>query len=230
MRHATRTLLILSTIGILAAPAPAADLGIEARPEVERVANPESGPALRIARVTDRRSFSASAAGRWRPIAFEVDPTDTESLARIVARTRGSDLGGRGGNVVLADGATVESLVADVLTQALRRAGYRVLEPGGPGHASAAPVEADVTQFWGSLREPRSGGGYASRGSYRFEFRIAVRVLAAIPGLREGQTIAAEGFAARDGRNAIYWSPALRSALASFDAAVRERVVRPDAR
>lgn len=228
MRQPTRALIAISLI--LAWPAPAAELGVEARPGIERVANPESGPALRIARTSDRRSFSATAAGRWRPIAFEVDPADSASLARIVARTRGSDLGGRGGNVILADGATVATLVADVLTQALRRSGYRVLAPGDPGHAGAAPVEADVTQFWGSLREPRSGGSYASRGSYRFEFRIAARVLAPIPGLREGQTIAAEGFASRDGRNAIYWSPALRSALASFDAAVRERVVPPGAR
>jgi hypothetical protein len=69
-----------------------------------------------------------------------------ETKARAIARKRNA-YGAALGDVLLEQGKTVEGVVRENLTAALRKAGYDVREPGTAG-ASPIFVDARIRKFW----------------------------------------------------------------------------------
>ena len=50
--------------------------------------------------------------------------------------------------MVLAEGKTVSGLVESALTTGFQQAGYVVVKQGDPNFDSAAPVTAQIVDFW----------------------------------------------------------------------------------
>ena len=120
-------------------------------PRIPLDADPASGPALKITRVTDQRAFrSFSNASPWTP---SLDASERSGGDRklVVGRLRGA-YGSALTNVYLTEGRDVEVLVREALTTAFRRSGYRVLDLGAPGYDGAPSLEADILRFWSWTR------------------------------------------------------------------------------
>nr|WP_241024505.1 flagellar biosynthesis protein [Burkholderia sp. Ac-20365] len=79
-----------------------------------------------------------------------LDPAEDSSdasKARAIGRKR-NGYGKALGDVVLPEGKTVSGLVESALANGFQQAGYVVVKPGDPNFASAAPVNAEVIDFW----------------------------------------------------------------------------------
>jgi hypothetical protein len=109
--------------------------------------NPATGKYVRIDSVKDKRTFTPAPP---RADMASLDPDEDSSdasKARAIGRKRNS-YGKALGDVVLPEGKTVSGLVAGALATGFQEAGYVVVKEGDPNFAAAAPVTADVIDFW----------------------------------------------------------------------------------
>lgn len=152
--------------------------------------NPPTGPAVRIAQVRDQRQFQDYEGTSFTPtLAGDAD------RSRAVARNT-SPGGAPAGNVLLAPGLSVESVVSDAMARALRSAGFRVLGAGDAGADEATELRITIQKLWVIRRFSASGGEADSE----FEVRIA----GPIGGLDRGAVISAHKLVAR-----AFWTPSL---------------------
>jgi hypothetical protein len=114
---------------------------------IEPHKNPDSGKAVKIARVTDIRAFEEKPRDPSIPSLKGAEIDDKSITSRAIARKRNT-YGKALGDVLLPEGSTVEGLIGDVVANSFRDAGYNVLRRDDPGYANALPVEVDVEQFW----------------------------------------------------------------------------------
>jgi len=142
------------------------------------VANPASGPAVTIARVTDRREFQLKPPDPSIPSLKNGEINDSAITSRAIARKR-NGYGKALGDILLPEGRTVEQLVEEALVRGLRESGFRVLERGDADYATAVPLEADIDQFWAWL----SPGFWAGH----LEFKSRIRLIGGISPLQDGQ-------------------------------------------
>jgi len=72
------------------------------------------------------------------------------------------------GDFVLPEQRTVQNLIEEAMTKALREKGYSVVERGFAGYENALPVQADIGQLW----------AYTTPGFWvlTFEFETVVTV------------------------------------------------------
>lgn len=111
-------------------------------------ANPQTGVAVAVVEVKDRRAFQIDPPRPSIPSLKNNEIGDRTITSRAIARKRNSY--GMGlGDILLPEGKTVDGLVRDILENALRNAGYVVVSEGSPDYASARMLRADVRQFWG---------------------------------------------------------------------------------
>lgn len=141
---------------------------------------PDRGEAVRIARVTDARVFSANPPQADMPSLNKDDVGNAELTARAIGRKRGG-FGLALGDVLLPPGQTVGGLVGEAVAAGFRKAGYRVLGQDDPGYAQAVPVEATVRQFWGWF----SPGFWSVRVTNRSEVLVQVP----LPVLKDGAVV-----------------------------------------
>ncbi len=183
----------------------------------EAVPQPETGPLVRIVRVSDVRTFYSGSRDPWKPSVSGADPSEREATRRVLGRSRPRS---RGANVEAAEGETVESLVAGAIVRAFRLAGYRVLDPGDGADGSAAtPVEAEIETLWTRPVPPSRVGGV-----WRFRCRLGVRVQAPLGGLAKGSLLATDHMVSRGGPNATAFGPLVRGCLERFAERLRSRV------
>jgi hypothetical protein len=139
--------------------------------------NASAGPAVKVVRVTDQRTFEAKPQDASTPSLKEAaDISDKAITVRAIARKRGG-YGMALGDIVLPEGQTVEGLVKDAVVRSLRESGYRVVDAPDAAFATATPLEADIDQFW----------LWFSPGAFTVDirFRARVRLTGDLPGLRE---------------------------------------------
>ena len=168
--------------------------------------NPAAGPAVRIAGISDDRIFQSTAAARFVP-SLTGDDSDPARRARAIGRTNLTN-GRPGANVFLEEGLTIHGLVRGSVTAALRRAGFRVLEPGDDGHAQAVPVEVAIERLW-MMKSPPSASPYT-------DCDLSVRISGPIPGLETGLIVEARGKIVRGGFTRAMWRLSMDKALASL--------------
>lgn len=121
-------------------------------------ANPPSGPAVRIDRVTDRRVFEIDPRQANIPsLMNDAEIKDPKITSRAIARKRGG-FGKALGDILLPEGRTVMKVVEEALTRSLQDAGYRVVSKQDPEAATAIPVEADIEQILGVFSAGVRGG------------------------------------------------------------------------
>lgn len=118
---------------------------------VPKVANPDSSVALKFTAVNDRRVFELDPRKANIPSLSEDEENDRSIEKRAIARKRNS-YGAALGDILLPKGRTVENVVQEALTKALRESGIRVVTKGEPGYDTARPVQADIVQFWAWFR------------------------------------------------------------------------------
>jgi hypothetical protein len=135
---------------------------------VPAVRDPSEGRVVKITRVIDSRAFTRDPPQPSMPSLMQGEIYDPAVTKRAIARKRNT-YGKAMGDILLPEGRSVTQLVKETLTSALRRAGYRVAEPGDPDDAQAHAIEANVRQFW-SWMTP----GF-SRITLNFEATVVIR-------------------------------------------------------
>ncbi|WP_322028386.1 flagellar biosynthesis protein [Paraburkholderia sp. J76] len=109
--------------------------------------NPTTGKYVRIAPAEDKRTFAVAPP---KADIASLDPSEDSSdasKARAIGRKRNS-YGKALGDVVLPEGKTVSGLVENALERGFQEAGYIVVRQGDPNFAAAAPVTAEIIDFW----------------------------------------------------------------------------------
>jgi len=179
-------------------------------------ANPASGPAVRIDRVTDRRVFEIDPRQANIPSLMNDDEIkDATITSRAIARKRGG-FGKALGDVLLPEGRTVTQVVEEALRWSLREAGYRVVSKQDPEASTAIPLEADIDQFWAWFRP-----GFAE---VAVEFESSVRLTS--PPLSALQTSPVKGTSRVTGMAATSgtWQEAVTRGVDDFARNARERL------
>jgi hypothetical protein len=186
-------------------------------------ANPPSGPAVRIDRVTDRRVFEIDPRQANIPsLMNDAEIKDPKITSRAIGRKRGG-FGKALGDVLLPEGRTVTQVVEEALRWSLQEAGYRVVSKQDPEASTAIPLEADIDQFWAWFRP-----GFAE---VAVEFESSVRLTSPpLPALQTSPvkgTSRVTGMAATSGT----WQEALTRGVDDFASNAREqlRAVKPAA-
>ncbi|MBB5417327.1 flagellar biosynthesis protein [Paraburkholderia atlantica] len=102
---------------------------------------------MRIESVRDARTFTTKPpSADMASLDPDGDSSDA-SKARAIGRKR-NGYGKALGDVVLPEGKTVSGLVDSALATGFQEAGYIVVKQDDPNFAAAAPVTAEVVDFW----------------------------------------------------------------------------------
>ncbi|MBU1230994.1 MAG: flagellar biosynthesis protein [Proteobacteria bacterium] len=109
---------------------------------------PSNGKQVCIAAVTDRRVFEENPGQPSTPSLSPREAQDADTRLRAIGRKRNT-FGMALGDIVLKEGATVESLIQAAIRQAFLAKGYALVECGGAPQSGV--VNADITKFWSWL-------------------------------------------------------------------------------
>lgn len=103
---------------------------------------------VKITQVRDQRRFEAAPRNPSTPSLQNPDEIDDPAIAsRAIARKRGG-YGKAMADILLPEGRTVEQLVREAVTQAVREQGYAVVDEPSPAFGQALPLAVDIQQFW----------------------------------------------------------------------------------
>ncbi len=185
-------------------------------PQLEIPPDPEAtaaatGERFSIARVEDARVFRTVAHALREPSMLHREDDTPALRSRAVGRRKET----RGGNLWLPEGRSVESVVADVATAALRRSGHRVVaadaEPAADASAAPHPVEIEILSLWTWLRVQRFGPD-------RYESEVAIRLRAPGSSLDDWSLTCGKHMVSSNGPSASVWRRALEGALLDLEA------------
>lgn len=109
--------------------------------------NPVNAKAVKTVRITDSRKFEVSPKTQSVPSLNEEEIRDSKITSRAVGRKR-NGYGKAMGDFMLPEQRTVQDLVKEAMTKALREKGYSVVEQGSASYQNALPLEADIGQWW----------------------------------------------------------------------------------
>lgn len=109
--------------------------------------NPVTGKYVRIDSVQDKRTFTVKPPSADMASLDPAEDASDASKARAIGRKR-NGYGKALGDVVLPEGKTASGLVESALATGFQEAGYIVVKQGDPNFAAAAPVTAQIIDFW----------------------------------------------------------------------------------
>jgi uncharacterized lipoprotein YajG len=109
--------------------------------------NPTNGKAVKIVQIIDSRKFEVSPKTQSVPSLNEEEMKDSKITSRAVGRKRNS-YGKAMGDFLLPEQRTVQDLVREAMTKALREKGYSVFEQNSANYQNVLPLEADIGQLW----------------------------------------------------------------------------------
>ncbi|XUW92790.1 flagellar biosynthesis protein [Burkholderia sp. M6-3] len=109
--------------------------------------NPATGKYVRIDSAEDKRTFTVAPPSADMASLDPAEDSSDASKARAIGRKR-NGYGKALGDVVLPEGKTVSGLVESALATGFQQAGYVVVKQGDPNFDSAAPVTAQIVDFW----------------------------------------------------------------------------------
>lgn len=108
---------------------------------------PAGGVAVKIVNVTDSRKFEVAPKEQTTPSLGEEEIKDANIRSRAIGRKRNA-FGKALGDFLLPEGKTVQGVVKEAMSKALREKGYAVIDPGSIDYEKAIPLEADINQLW----------------------------------------------------------------------------------
>jgi hypothetical protein len=109
--------------------------------------NPVNGKAVKIVQITDGRRFEVAPKIQSVPSLNEEEIKDSKITSRAVGRKR-NGYGKALGDFLLPEQRTVQGLVREAMTKALREKGYSVVEQSSVAYQNALSLEADIGQLW----------------------------------------------------------------------------------
>ncbi|WP_343654372.1 flagellar biosynthesis protein [Paraburkholderia caribensis] len=109
--------------------------------------NPATSKYVRIDSAQDKRTFTVAPPSADMASLDPAEDSSDASKARAIGRKR-NGYGKALGDVVLPEGKTVSGLVETALATGFQEAGYVVVKQGDPNFANAAPVSAEIIDFW----------------------------------------------------------------------------------
>jgi hypothetical protein len=109
--------------------------------------NPSTGKYVRIDSTQDKRTFIVAPPSADMASLDPSGDASEASKARAIGRKR-NGFGKALGDVVLPEGKTVSGLVESAVATGFQEAGYIVVKQGDPNYAAAAPVNAQIIDFW----------------------------------------------------------------------------------
>jgi len=112
---------------------------------------PAGGVAIKILNVTDSRNFEVAPKLQSTPSLNEEEIKDANIRSRAIGRKRNT-YGKALGDFLLPEGKTVQGLVKDAMSKALREKGYAVVEPRSSDFEKAMTLEADINQLWAYMK------------------------------------------------------------------------------
>jgi hypothetical protein len=109
--------------------------------------NPANGKEAKIVQITDGRKFEVAPKTQSIPSLNEEEIKDSKITSRAIGRKRNT-YGKAMGDFMLPEQRTVQDLVREAMTKALREKGYSVVEQSSAIHQNGLPLEADIGQLW----------------------------------------------------------------------------------
>jgi hypothetical protein len=151
MHNAFRTIRTLAIPLLLGISLSACALGrseIMVAPPASSATADTNAPVVKIVNVRDLRQFSTNPRDPSEPSLGEAaEVNDPKLTARMVGRKRGG-YGNAMGDVALAEGTTVSTLITGAAQTALQNKGYRVVGENSPDYGRALPLTLDIEQYW----------------------------------------------------------------------------------
>jgi hypothetical protein len=109
--------------------------------------NPANGKEVKIVQITDGRKFEVAPKTQSIPSLNEEEIKDSKITSRAIGRKRNT-YGKAMGDFMLPEQRTVQDLVREAMTKALREKGYSVVEQSSANYQNGLPLEADIGQLW----------------------------------------------------------------------------------
>jgi len=170
-----------------------------------------NGKSVLIRSVQDKRQFESSPS---KPSIPSLGGADTpEARKQAVARKRNT-YGKALGDVVLAEGQTVETVVRDALSVALRDAGFRVLGPQEQPQPDTLKLDVSVERFWAWMNP-----GFTALS---FKSEIATDIQVTQGNRQEKKTVNASGELSAQMGTLSKWREVLTRALRDYIKNARE--------
>jgi len=183
--------------------------------QVNQPLNPDSGPAVMIARVTDCRKFEEAPADPSIPSLKGNEISDKAITSRAIARKRNT-FGKALGDILLPEGRTVENVVRDALVKSFREAGYRVIDNASQSKEKYVTIEADIEQFW----------AWCNPGfwSISLNFEAKVKIKGAVPPFTDGETVRGYVETHTQMADTSAWLNAINKGIEAFSGEVKKRL------
>lgn len=109
--------------------------------------NPVDGKAVRIEQINDIRKFEVAPKTQSIPSLSQEEINDTKIISRVIGRKRNT-YGKALGDFMLPEQRTVQDLIREAMTRALREKGYSVVEKSSADYLKTSPLVADINQLW----------------------------------------------------------------------------------
>lgn len=109
--------------------------------------NPANGKEVKIVQITDGRKFEVAPKTQSIPSLNEEEIKDSKITSRAIGRKRNT-YGKAMGDFMLPEQRTVQDLVREAMTKALREKGYSVVEQSSANYQNVLSLEADIGQLW----------------------------------------------------------------------------------
>jgi hypothetical protein len=185
-------------------------------PQIDAVANPAQGIAVRIEKIDDARRFEVDPPEPSIPSLMDNQIADDALRSRAIARKRNT-FGKALGDVLLPEGQSVAKLTESAITRTFRAAGYRVLGVDDPDYAQAIPVSGRVEKLWAWFRP--GFWALALEANYEVTLSTTIAALQRNPKLT-GQVRNTMQIATEDD-----WSAIVTKALDDFSARLQDRLL-----
>lgn len=178
--------------------------------------NPPSGIAVRIDRIEDKREFQETDIRTLTP-SLTGDAQDPVRRSRAIGR--GTTQSARpGANLFVVPETTVEQMMTDATSRALRQAGFRVIEKGEPGYDAAIGLEVIIEKLWMKQSLPTE--------SPSTEMEIGARIYGNLPGLEVGALVETHERVVRGGFSRRMWRQVLDQSLDQYIESASEEFIR----
>jgi hypothetical protein len=178
-------------------------------------ANPQSGVAVRIVAVEDKRSFQVEPKHPSIPSLMDNNISDQLLTSRAIGRKRNS-FGKAMGDVILPEGQSISGLTEKTVARTLREAGYRVVTSTDVDYKQAISVTAQIDKLWAWFRP----GFWA----IAIESNYDITLNGNLPGLQTAPRLTGETRSTMQLVTDSDWQKVIEDSLTNFAAKLREKL------
>lgn len=181
----------------------------EIRPQLEHVENPISTKTVFIESVVDVRQFELAPKQPSEPsVEYKKDLSNKKLLAQAIGRKR-DGFGRAVGMVLLPQDVAVTDVFRDVVSNAFKQNGYRVLTVTDPGYESARHVSVKINKYWSWFYTPFTAPSLACH--------VEAEIKTSLNGFENGIIITGDATNPRASEREKYWVDITSAGLSDFN-------------